>query len=186
MKRLTLLLIGALSVMAFAVVPSMASASQGTIVAVTHTQQHPDTTSVSGTGTIDSPGGPVWAYDNLSLRFVVTPASGTDPAIPGSFPGGLYNYQVRIEAQGSFAGFANPSTGLPQVNNGSVKGTLEYDVYSSTPPDPASLPAQQPSGDIGQGAMLNELFNGNATIVGGGHYDYRYNQVDGAVYTQVG
>ncbi len=40
-----------------------------------------------------------------------------------------------------------------------------------------------------QSAMVNQLFGGTATIVGGGHYDYVYTGIPGAphgLYTQVG
>ena len=143
------------------------------MTAVTHTSDHPDTTSVSGPCTVDSPGGPVWAHDNLSLRFGVTPEAAPD------------TYSVTITAHGSFAAFSNPITGACYTGHGSVNGWLQYDVSSSTPPDPANLPAQEP-GDLGQGAILNQLFGGNASIVGGGHYSYTYTLVDGTKYTQVG
>ena len=80
---------------------------------------------------------------------------------------------------GSFKGVADPGAsgttdpgqgyGQPLTSSGPVKGTIEYDVYSSTPPDPAKLlPNQAP--DTSLGAVLNQLFGGNATIVGGGNY----------------
>ena len=187
MKRLTLLIIGALSVMAFAVVPSIASAAppaDKTIVAVTHTQQHPDTTNVSGTNTIPSDGGPIWAYDNLALRFVVTPQGGT-------------LYKVAIEAQGSFDAIANPVTGGPYVGSGSVKGVLYETLTSVAGPDKANLlPQQDPA--TSQGTMLLQLFP-DATNVASQGYSYSYQRINApnlvvdsndmlidGVYTQTG
>lgn len=144
-----------------------------TVTAVTHTSDHPDTTSVSGPCTVASPGGPVWAHDNLSLRLSVTPETG-----PG-------NYSVTITAHGSFKAIADPTTGVCYTGSGSVDGWLQYDVTSSTPPDPKNLPAREPS-DMTQGQILDQLFAGNATIVGGGHYSYTYNRIDGGKYTQIG
>lgn len=150
-----------------------ASASTGTTVAVTHSAGHPDTTSVGGPATKDSPGGPVWAYDNLSERFIVTPE-----ASPGT-------WSVTIDVSGSFAGFADPNTGQALVGNGSVRGTIQYDVSSPNVPDKASLPATEPDG-TGLGTALSQLFDGSETITGGGAYSFTYTLVDGAKYTQVG
>jgi hypothetical protein len=122
---------------------------------------------------VSSPNGPVWAYDNLSFRLTATPESG-----PG-------NYSVTITAHGSFSQIADPNTGACASGNGSVDGSITYDVSSTTSPDKKNVPAQSP-GDTSQGAILNEFFDGNATIVGGGHYSYTYNRVDGGRYTQVG
>ena len=143
------------------------------MTAVTHTSDHPDTTSVAGPCTVDTPNGPVWANDNLSLRFTVIPETAPN------------TYSVTITGHGSFAAFSNPITGACYTGRGSVDGWLQYDVTSSTPPDPANLPAQEP-GNLGQGAILNQLFGGNASITGGGSYSYTYTLVDGSKYTQVG
>ena len=103
-------------------------------------------------------------------------------ATPESGPG---NYSVTIAAHGFFRQIADPNTGACASGNGSVDGSITYDVSSTTPPDPKNVPAQSP-GDTSQGTILNELFDGNASIVGGGHYSYTYNRVDGGKYTQVG
>src|ERR1039458_7530903 len=68
----------------------------GTVTANTHLNDHPDTTSVSGTATVPSPGGPVWAYDNITEKFTVTPETA-----PGM-------YSVTVDVVGSFHGFADP------------------------------------------------------------------------------
>ncbi|HUY50540.1 MAG TPA: hypothetical protein VMV92_33340 [Streptosporangiaceae bacterium] len=167
---------------------ALAGTGPGTVTAVTHAADHPDTTNVSGSATINDPSrGPVWAFDNLSVRFTVTPGStGAD--------GG--NYSVLITDNGSFAGFANPRTGDALVSNGSVQGTIQYDVSSASAPDPSLLLAQQPgdsthdqaglAGATTTGHMLSQLFGGNGNIVGGGHYRFTYRLVDGSVYVQTG
>jgi hypothetical protein len=54
----------------------------GPVPANTHLNNHPDTTSVSGSATNDSPGGPIWAYD-----VTVAPGEVPDPAaLPGQSP----------------------------------------------------------------------------------------------------
>ena len=79
--------------------PAMASNGQPhKVVAVTYSPLHHDTTSVTGAATQPSPGGPVWAYDDLHERFVVTPKAG-----PG-------NYSLTITVGGRFHGFADPRT----------------------------------------------------------------------------
>lgn len=163
--------LGALGALGITAAP--ASAAPSTVTAVTHAMHHADTTSVSGLCTTASVNGPVWAYDNLSLRLSVTPEAG-----PG-------NYSVTIYAHGSFSGFADPTTGDCATKQGSVDGWLQWDVASSTPPDPTNLPSQVPD-SVGQGDMVQLLFDGQAKIVGGGHYSYTYNRIDGARYTQNG
>lgn len=150
-----------------------ALAGTATVTAVTHTSGHADTTSVAGPCTGTSANGPVWAYDNLSRRFTVTPESAAN------------TYSVTINDNGSFSEFANPVTGQCQVGAGSVRGTIQFDVYSSSSPDPAALPAQI-SGDVSTVATITALFDGTASIVGGGSYTYTYTLVDGSVYVQQG
>ncbi|MGE5289989.1 MAG: hypothetical protein ACM3ML_22950 [Micromonosporaceae bacterium] len=150
-----------------------ASASQGPVTAVTHSSQHDDTTSVSSACTLANagPGGPVWAYDNLSLRYAVTPETG-----PG-------NYSVTIHANGSFKAICDPVTGDPATFNGSVDGWITYDVSSPNTPDPKNVPAQEPD-HTGLGAGLSRLFGGSYSIVGGGDYSFTYNPVEGCKYIQ--
>lgn len=142
----------------------------GTVTAVTHSSHHADTTSIAGDCTVASAGGPVWAYDNLSLRLSAVPT-------------GTNHYSVTITAHGNFDAISNPITGACYTGHGSVDGWLKYEVSSATAPDPANLPAQV-DGTLGQGAILNAFFDGNATIVGGGTYSYSYNQIDGSKYIQ--
>jgi hypothetical protein len=174
-KTVPVLLAGATAAVGLLTVGAPALAAPSTVNVVTHTSNHPDTTYGSVAGcTTPSDGGPVWAYDNMSLQYSVTPESG-----PG-------NYSVTITAHGSFSAFADPTTGACISKNGSVDGTLQWDVSSTTPPDPKNVPSQEP-GDLGQTwIMINQLFDGNATTVGGGHYSYTYNRLDSGKYTQVG
>ena len=142
--------------------------ASGTVKAVVHSSHHADTTSIVGACTVDSAGGPVWAYDNLSLQL-------------SAVPHGDALYSVTITAHGSFDAISNPITGACYTGHGSVDGWLNYEVSSATAPDPANLPAQV-DGTLGQGAILNAFFGGDATIVGGGTYSYSSNQIDGTKY----
>jgi hypothetical protein len=167
---------------------SAGAATSNAISANTHAANHDDTTSVSGNATIASPGGPVWAYDNLKVAITATPANATDG-----------NYLVVLTVTGSFAGFANPRTadelataGLPAVpapgdtliSSGSIKGTYNLTVQSATPPKASNLaPQQDPT--TGLGSMVNQLFGGSATV-SGGNYNFVYTKVEGVTYTQTG
>jgi hypothetical protein len=141
-----------------------------TVVAVTHSPDHYDTTSVP-TG-VNSPNGPLWAYDNLTERFTAVPE-------------GAGQWSVTINVSGTFDGFANPVTGQPQVNKGSVRGVIQYDVSSPNTPSKALLPKREPP-YTGLGTAMSQLFGGNETVTGGGHYLFTYTKVAGKVYTQAG
>jgi hypothetical protein len=198
MKRI--MFIGAASAAALAgsialAAPAMASNGNGPLTAVTHAADHPDTTSgPGGSALLDSPGyGPVWAFDNLAIKFIVTPDGKTN------------GYKVVVNSEGSFAGFADPgrdgatagpSYGQPLTSNGDVKGTITYYVTSATPPDPANLPAQEPGvptrdqTGLSQGSyehlsgMISQLFDNQPTsgtgsimdssVPGFGDYNYSY------------
>jgi hypothetical protein len=181
MKRILFTAAAAAAASAALLAAAPAMASNGP-TAVTHLNNHPDTTSVSGSATVASPGGPVWAYDNITEKFTVTPEAAA----------GMYS--VTIDIGGSFHGFADPrmtsegslSPGGPLASDGSVKGTITYDVSSPlNGPDPSALPGQSPS-DAHLGGLISQLFDGNGTIVGGGAYSFTYHKVAGADYTQVG
>lgn len=137
-----------------------ALAGTGPVKAVTHASQHPDTTDVSGPACGTSPNGPTWALDNLSRQFTVTDNGGG-------------NYTVVITDHGSFTGFADPTTCQPLTSHGPIHGTYTLTVVSPNGPDPANLPAQEPS-DVSTSAMVRQLFDGNATSVTGGDYYYSY------------
>ena len=155
----------------------------GAVHAVTHSAQHLDTTSGPLVGALkDSPGGPVWAHDNLTEQFTVVP----DGA----------NYKVTIDVTGSFQGFADPGRdgsqdpnlgyGQPLASSGPVHGTISYEIQSSQAPDPKALPAQELPG-TGLGVAIGQLFGetdglsifnpahaGPAQYVGGGDYNFSY------------
>jgi hypothetical protein len=172
--------------MAAVAAPAMAGTGPASVTAVTHLNNHPDTTSVCNT--VDTyPGvgviGPdcVWAYDNATEKFTVT---------PGATPG---TYRVTMGYVGSFHGFADPrmagelggnSQGAALASDGGVKGTISYDVTASNSPDPALLPSQSPS-DAHIGDNINKLFGGTVTsMTQAGPYTFTYTKVAGQVYTQ--
>lgn len=133
------------------------------VTAVTHTHHHADTTTTAGSCTTPSRGGPVWAYDNLSFRFRVTPL-GTDA------------YTVTVTASGSFDAFAHRLTPTTcGVQHGSVHGYVNYIVQSTAQPDRADLPPQEP-GTTSQVTMLEQLFQTapSFAITGSSGYSYRY------------
>jgi hypothetical protein len=147
--------------------------NNGTVSAVTRSSDHPDTTTVANSCAPVSDNGPVWAYDNLSLKLDATPT------------GAPNTYDVVITALGSFAQVADPNTGACTTGHGSVDGYLHYVVTSPNTPSGKNVPAQSP-GDQSQGSILAEFFGGTDTQVGGGDYSYTYNRVDGGRYTQAG
>jgi hypothetical protein len=183
MKRILLTAAaGAAAVAGALALAAPAMASNG-VTAVTHSAGHLDTTSVAGPATQPSPGGPVWALDNMSEHFTAVPDG------PG-------RYSVTIDVTGSFAGFANPRTademtaarltgtpGGPLDSHGSVKGTITYEVSALNGLDKSALPAQEPDGTGIRTALL-QLFPGGAIVGGGDHYNFTYNQVGGAPYSQ--
>jgi hypothetical protein len=141
---------------------AFAGTSPGTVIAVTHASSHPDTTNVSGPGTAcgTSSNGATWAFDNLARQFRVTSA-------------GADEWTVVITDNGSFSGFADPANCNALTSNGSIRGTITFDVTSATSPDPAGL-APQYVGDVSTTQMVNALFDGQATSVIGGAYSYSY------------
>ncbi len=171
-RAIAIVSLGAVATLGFAAGPAMATSS-GTVTAVTHTMNHPDTTSVAGPCTVVSDNGPVWAYDNLSLNYSVINT-------------GPNTYTVTITAHGSFSAISDPTTGACYSGHGSVSGWIVYDVTSITAPDPGNVLTQQ-VGTTGQFAILvTQLFDGNAVFAGGGSYNYTYTMVNGLKYTQVG
>src|SRR6266516_2343331 len=189
MKRIMLIAaapVVALLGSAAAAAPAMAGTGPASVTAVTHVNNHPDTTSLPTEylpgATLNSTGGPVWAYDNLSEKFTVTPAGGN-------------HYTVDVTMNGSFQGFADPRTpqeeadlGLRHVpgsaldSQGSVKGQISYDVYSPEGgPDPAALPSQQAS-DTHLSDEIHQLFprdDSTEIISGGNHSTFTYTKVNG-------
>jgi len=167
-----------------------ASVRSDSFTVVTHSALHRDTTSIPGGITaIDpstgQPGGTVWAYDNLSERFTVTPL-------------GDNKYDVQLTSSGSFSAFADPTTGLSASFSGSTNTTYDLGTVTGTP-DPSALPAQMPDGS-GISAAIHALFGSGATFPGGS-YDFQYRAaqfkaddgytapgitVSGTLYEQVG
>jgi hypothetical protein len=153
---------GALGFGVLGATSALASTKTSVVTAVTHASNHIDTTSVSGSlGACHySDYGPVWALDNLSRQFAVT-------------NNGNNNYTVVVTDRGSFAGFADPANCQPLSSSGSISGTYTLYVVSPVGPDASKLPAQE-STTAGTSAMVQLLFNGQATSITGGDYNFSY------------
>jgi hypothetical protein len=152
-----------------------ASTTPATVIAVSHSIGRPDTTSVSGPATVASPNGPVWAHDNLTFKLI-------------GVRNGAHTWSVTIDAVGTYRANANPLTGASYQGTGAINGWLNYEVTAPNGPNAQYVPYLEPS-NFSQSNMVNQLFGGTASIVGGGHYDYVYTGIPGAphgVYTQVG
>jgi hypothetical protein len=157
----------------------------GTVTAVTHSANHPDTTNASGGALLDSPGyGAVWAWDNTATKITATPES-----LPNT-------WSVVITETGQFQGFADPTNGTALTSTGSIKGTIQYDVQSANQPSAANLPSQEPGVQTRDQAglnaqqnthlsdMINQLFGGDSTnqaavVVGWGNYHFAYQDSPG-------
>jgi hypothetical protein len=168
-----LLLGGAVAAVPLMFVANAATAAPATVKAVTHLDDRPDTCAcVTG---VSSTNGDVWAYDNLSRQFTVTPLGGQ-------------SYRVDITDNGRFSAIAEPdsadlSTAHPINANGSVKGTNTYFVTSTEAPDPSSLPSHV-GPDVSTSSMIQDyLFAGHGTITGYGDYTYTY-RAGGETYAQ--
>jgi hypothetical protein len=150
-----------------------------TVKAFTSTIDHPDTTSVAGTGTLSTPGGPQWAYDRLNLTLTAVRDSAN-------------TWSVTINAHGLYEAIADPTTGNIYEGYGNVTGWLNYEVSSPNMPSAKNLSPAPEAPDVTQSDMVTQLFNGNATIIGGGHYSYTYTgfpnnaTYPGSIYTQAG
>ena len=160
-----------------------ASASVTPITATTYSPLHADTTSVSGSATQALPNGPVWSYDNMHITVSAKPE-----AAPGN-----WNVTLRVTKGSNYHGFADPRTagegssdpGGILASQGSITGSIRYDIQSANTPDPTAVPAVEPDG-TSLGTMLNQFFGGDSTIVGGGHYLFNYSNVGGTPYSQGG
>jgi len=163
-----------------------AMASNGPAQFVTHSNQHTDTTTLPGGpgATLSSDGGPVWAFDNITVKLTPVPEQPTAD-------NGYANYKVYVQTVGSFHGFADPTNGAPLISDGSVKGSISFDVKATQAPDGAGLLPQQaapvvdPNGSPYQvrggahlSGMISQLFDGNEQIVGGGN-DWVFNYQNG-------
>jgi hypothetical protein len=156
-----------------------AGAASTTQSFTTHAANHNDTTSVTGTATETSDNGPVWAHDNMNIKFRVTDT-------------GNGTYAVTEEFGGSFQGFADPRAanegssdpGGPLASSGSLSGVIHMTVHSTTGPDGKALGSQQdPTTGVIIG-MTSKLFPNSTIDVA--DYSFTYHKVAGADYSQSG
>jgi hypothetical protein len=164
---------------------------------------HMDTTSYSGTATLTSPNGPVWAIDTLKEHWVVTPCSASTTCTNDN-DGANYAVTLTVQKGSKFAEFADPGQGTtengtagapdpcpgpnpggPHTGTGNVLGTIEYDIQSSSAPDLSGVPAVQ-APNTSLGTVIGQIFDGNQSTVGGGAYSFTYTNVCGEVYGQSG
>jgi hypothetical protein len=163
-----------------AAAPAMASSSPGTatVVASTHEINVPDTTSGTATS-VSSPGGPVWAYDNVTKMFRVTPNGGG-------------NYTVTETVNGTFSAFDEPNTGDPNnptpINvTGQMHGTNTYTVTSSVAPNAGGLAAQyndqNGAAGISTSDLIKHIFGDDTSVVvgGGGNWVFSYHAPGGSM-----
>ena len=156
-----------------------------TVVASTHVPGVPDTTvgstatgsyeDASGHQTTDptlSVYGPVWAIDDITNTYRVTPL-------------GDNNYAVDRMANGTFVAFAQPNTGLSTVSpldavKGQLHGTNSYIVHSLTGPDASKLLPEQATA-TGTHAQLMQLFPDASSISGGDTWVFAYHTAHGSM-----
>jgi hypothetical protein len=157
-----------------------------TVVASTHVASVPDTTvgntgfyeDASGHMTTDpalSVYGPVWAIDDVTDTYRVTPLGNGD-------------YAVDRQVNGTFEAFAQPNSGLPTVSplspsvKGQVHGTISYVVHSATGPVASNLLPEQPLA-TGSHAQLMQLFPGiaDSDISGGSDWVFSYHAAHGSM-----
>lgn len=152
-----LLSLGGLATATVASANPLPSVSAST--SVTH---HPDTTAPSPNDGFctTSPGGPVWALDTYTSSMTAVNTSGND-------------WTVSITDNGSFAGFALPTDCSSAVSHGSFTGTYTVDVVSPTGPVAADLKSNY-DGAVSTSTMVEDFFNGAATSIVGGAYDFSY------------
>jgi hypothetical protein len=180
MKRIIYTVAAAAAVLTGSVAAAApAMASNGPAQFVTHINQHPDTTSllpgypVAGQdATVPYPNyGSVWAFDNDTVKLTPVPVQPTEA-------NGEANYQVSIEVNGSFHGFADPTTAAPLTSDGPIKETISYFVHSPQGPNGALLPSTEAGATVQNGQVVNnvhlsdavtQLMGPGSAIVGGGN-----------------
>jgi hypothetical protein len=133
-----------------------------------------DTTSQDGNATVNTPGGPQWATDNLAVTYTVTPVAGH----PGT-------WNVRADSIGTFSALASPVTGNAWTGHGIITGWADYTVTSTGTASARSLPVTEP-GSVSTPQILAQLFGDPSAQVAGGHYWFAYYPVQGHLYTQSG
>jgi hypothetical protein len=161
--------------------------STATVVVRTHVPGVPDTTVggvntgfwENGSGQVtqtesDSVYGPVWAIDDITNTFRVTPL-------------GNGQYAVDRLVNGTFEAFAQPNAGsaAPKLDpgvKGQVHGTNSYVVTSATGPDASLLLPEQPKA-TGTHAQLRQLFGGidDSAISGGDTWVFAYHTAHGSM-----
>ena len=154
---------------AHATVPAL-----GPVIAHTHQSGVVDTTSVSGTGTVPSDNGPVWAHDNMDRLVVVTP----DKTTPGA-------WDVAFYEGGTYNAVANPITGATWHHTGPFGGWITYVVTSTGTPKAANLPATVPA-TWGHGDIMAKLFGTPVSHTGqqgDGSYSFTYYGIPGSPAT---
>jgi hypothetical protein len=164
---------GAAIPLAFAATAANA-ATPGAVKVVTHLSNRADTCTCATN--VPSPGGNVWAYDNISRQFTITNIAKGE-------------YTVTVTDKGSFSAFAQPNNTDPttvfSINaTGSLTGSETWDVTGVTGVDANGLSAQTPA-DVSTPQMINELLPGaneNANLL---TYSFSYRSGNGSTYTQV-
>jgi hypothetical protein len=161
--------------------------STATVVARTHVPGVPDTTVggvntgswENGSGKVthtesESVYGPVWAIDDITNTFRVTPLGGD-------------RYAVDRMANGTFEAFAQPNAGpvapkLDPVVTGQLHGTNSYVVTSANGPDASQLLPEQGTA-TGTYTQLKQLFPGinDLNISGGDTWVFAYHTAHGSM-----
>lgn len=185
---------GAAALVLTGITAGTASASTSLFHTTVVSPEHPDTTSVGGSATQSTPGGPVWADDHLKIAITVSSAGS-----PG-------HYNVVMHFGGStFEGFADPGAGSDSANyggplfsQGKITGSITYDdISSSTAPVTVPSPTAP---DTSLDSILSQLFSGHNSAPASVHYSFTYTPTIDAVdvtgsgdtwtpsmpYTQVG
>jgi hypothetical protein len=130
------------------------------VSATTQVSGHPDTTNASGGDCVSSSNGAVWAKDTYTSKMIaVETTSGT--------------WHVTLEDNGSFAGFADPTTCSALTSSGSFSGDYTVTVDSSKTPSQASLGSSQPGADSTT-QMVQHFFGDSSATVTGGDYFFVY------------
>ena len=155
--KAAILLLTVAGIIAAMAAPAMAAS---TVVART-SQFTPDLTSGQVTSLLLPNAGYVWAFDAITIEFIVQPTGGN---------AGPENYTVHEIVHGSFSAFSEPNNqanlGMnnplsPRVN-GRMHGSNFYYVHSSVAPRASLLPSSEPDG-MSVSAMINQMFGGHAT-----------------------
>jgi hypothetical protein len=158
-------------------VATTAAVTSPTVTAVTYQANDNDTTSVSGSGTTDSPYGPVWAHDNLMRTVTATP----DAA-------GNNEWDVTVISDGRYVANASPLTGAAWHGTGAMAGYVQYvvQVPAGDTPNVHNVPRTVPS-TAGSMDLVDLLFGkpGSPDVQqvqtgSNGTYNFVYTGIPGA------